>query len=168
MPHYHFLLPIVSVLSMGAAAPFEDTSLLDRQVAAYLGAGVGDSGGAHAPIDSRLKLKRCPNAAEISETNRNALQVSCRTLGWRIFVPIRLGNNRNNQVSGSSAEPLVQRNQPVTLVIRRSNFSISYGVIAQESGAMGDYIPVRSDRKAKELMARVSGAGEVEMTPEKK
>jgi flagella basal body P-ring formation protein FlgA len=165
MPHYHFLLPIVSILSMGAAAPFEDTTLLDRQVAAHLGANVGDAGGAHAAIDPRLKLKRCANAVEISETNRNALQVSCRNLGWRIFVPIRLGGNSSSQDGAGSTEPLIKRNQPVTLVIRRSNFSISYGVIAQESGAMGDYIPVRSDRKSKELMARVSGAGEVEMTP---
>ena len=165
MPHYHFLLPIVSIFSIGATAPFEDTTLLDRQVAAHLGAGVGDPGGAHAAIDPRLKLKRCDNAVDISETNRNALQVSCRNLGWRIFVPIRLGNNKNNQDNANSAEPLVKRNQPVTLIIRRSNFSISYGVVAQENGAMGDYIPVRSDRKSKELMARVSGAGEVEMTP---
>ncbi len=164
MSHYHFLLPIVSVLSMGATSPFEDTTFLDRQVASHLGAGVGDVGGAHAAIDPKLKLKRCANAVEISETNRNAVLVSCSELGWRIFVPIRLGGNGNSRGSGASAEPLVQRNQPVTLVIRRSNFSISYGVIAQQSGGMGDYIPVRSDRKSKELMARISGAGEVEMT----
>ena len=165
MPHYHFLLPVVSILSMGAGAPFEDTTLLDRQVASYLGAGVGDAGGAHAAIDPKLKLKRCGRAVEIAETNRNALQISCRDLGWRIFVPLRLGNNRSDQNSGASSEPLIQRNQPVTLVIRRSNFSISYGVIAQQSGALGEYIPVRSDRKSKELMAKVSGAGVVEMTP---
>ncbi|MGB5723140.1 MAG: flagella basal body P-ring formation protein FlgA [Parasphingorhabdus sp.] len=164
MPRYHYLLPIVSIMSVGAGAPFEDTTLLDRQVAAHLGAVVGDVGGAHAAVDPKLKLKRCPNALEISETNRNALQVSCQDLGWRIFVPIRLGANRSSQGSGGSVEPLVQRNQPVTLIVRRSNFSISYGVIAQKSGVMGDYIPVRSDRKGKELMARISGAGEVELT----
>ena len=58
----------------------------------------------------------------------------------------------------------MQRNQPVTLIVRRANFSISYSVIAQQSGGLGDYIPVRTDRKAKELFARVSGAGEVELT----
>jgi flagella basal body P-ring formation protein FlgA len=165
MSHYYFALPIVAVFCMGAASPFEDTVSLDRQVASHLGAGVGDVGGAHAAVNPKLKLKRCANPVEISETNRNALQLSCQNLGWRIFVPIRLGSNRSNQDGGGSTEPLVQRNQPVTLIIRRSNFSISYGVIAQESGAMGDYIPVRSDRKSKELMARISGAGVVEMTP---
>ncbi|WP_339827490.1 flagella basal body P-ring formation protein FlgA [uncultured Parasphingorhabdus sp.] len=164
MSHYHFVLPIVSILSMGAGSPFEDTASLDRQVASYLGANVGDVGGAHANIDSKLKLKRCAKAVEISETNRNALQVSCQDLGWRIFVPIHLGKNWGSQEDNVPDEPLVQRNQPVTLVIRRSNFSISYSVIAQQSGVMGEYIPVRSDRKAKELMARISGPGEVEMT----
>ncbi|QJB68009.1 flagella basal body P-ring formation protein FlgA [Parasphingorhabdus halotolerans] len=165
MSHYYLALPIVAVICMGAAPPFEDTASLDRQVASHLGAGVGDVGGARAAIDPKLKLKRCANPVEISETNRNALQLGCQNLGWRIFVPIRLGGNGGSQDGGSSNEPLVQRNQPVTLIIRRSNFSISYGVIAQESGAMGEYIPVRSDRKSKELMARISGPGVVEMTP---
>lgn len=163
MSQYHFVLPIVAILSMGAASAFEDTTLLDRQVASYLGANVGDAGGAHAVIDPKLKLKRCANAVELSNTNRNAVLVSCPEIGWRIFVPVRLGGHGSDQSSSVAAEPLVQRNQPVTLVIRRSNFSISYGVIAQKSGGMGDYIPVRSDRKAKELMARISGAGEVEL-----
>lgn len=164
MSHSRLTLPVIAIFSMGAAPAFEDTSFLDRQVASHLGAGVGDVGGAHAVIDPKLKLKRCANGVEISETNRNAVLLSCPDLGWRIFVPIRLGDNGRNRGRGGSTEPLVQRNQPVTLVIRRSNFSISYGVIAQKSGGMGDYIPVRSDQKAKELMARISGAGEVELT----
>lgn len=164
MNRYRFTLPILAVFMMGAAPAFEDTSLLDRQVAGHLGARIGDGGGALAPIDPKLKLKLCPGAVEISETHRNAVLVSCPEIGWRIFVPVRLGSQGSNRGGGLAEEPLVQRNQPVTLVIRRSNFSISYGVVAQESGHMGDYIPVRADRKAKELMARVSGAGEVELT----
>ncbi len=161
---YRFTLPILAIALMGAAPAFEDTSLLDRQVAGYLGAAIGDAGGPLATIDPKLKLKRCPNAVEISETHRNAVQVSCAELGWRIFVPVRSGGLGGQQSSGMAVEPVVQRNQPVTLVIRRSNFSVSYSVIAQKSGALGDYIPVRSDRKSKELIARVSGAGEVELT----
>ncbi len=164
MAHYRFSLPILPFFLMGAAPGFEDTSLLDRQVAGHLGASIGDLGGALAPIDPKLKLKRCSDALEISETNRNAVLISCPALGWRIFVPVRLGGSGGNRGGGIAQEPLVQRNQPVTLVIRRSSFSISYSVIAQQSGGLGDYIPVRTDRKAKELIARVSGAGEVELT----
>ncbi len=164
MAHYRFSLPILAFLSMGGTPGFEDTSLLDRQVAGHLGAAIGEVGGALAPIDPKLKLKRCSDALEISETQRNAILVSCPALGWRIFVPVRLGSSGSNRSSGTAQEPLVQRNQPVTLVIRRPNFSISYSVVAQQSGALGDYIPVRTDRKAKELVARVSGSGEVELT----
>lgn len=163
MPRHFIFLPIVSVLSMGATAPFEDTSVLDRQVASHLGADIGDIGGARAPIDPKLKLKRCAGGVEITETPRNAMLVSCPQLGWRIFVPIRLGGEGRNGGSGSG-EPMIQRNQPVTLIIRRSNFSVSYGVVAQKGGGLGEYIPVRANRNSKELMARISGAGEVELT----
>ena len=161
MYRYRFALSILAVGLTAATPAFEDTALLDRQVAGHLGAAIGDAGGALAPIDPKLKLKRCSKAAQISETYRNAVQVSCPELGWRIFVPVRSsGGQRGDTAEG----PLVQRNQPVTLIIRRANFSISYSVIAQQSGGLGDYIPVRTDRKAKELFARVSGAGEVELT----
>ena len=163
MRHHHISLPIVSILLMGAAAPFEDTTLLDRQVASHLGADIGDVGGALAPIDPKLKLKRCASAVDISETTKNALLLSCPQLGWRIFVPVRFGSLTSRQDGSNPAEPVIQRNQPVTLIVRRSNFSISYGVIAQKSGAVGEYIPVRANRNSKELMARISGAGEVEM-----
>lgn len=164
MPRHHIFLPLVALLSMGAAAPFEDTTLLDRQVASHLGADIGEVGGAHAPVDPKLKLKRCASAVEISETNRNAVLLSCPQLGWRIFVPVRLGGNGSGRGGNDNAEPVIQRNQPVTLVVRRSSFSISYGVIAQKSGAVGEFIPVRANRNSKEMMARVSGAGEVELT----
>lgn len=164
MPHRYLALPIVSLILMGATSSFEDTTLLDRQVASHLNAGVGEAGGALAPIDDRLKLKRCPASVQVSGTQRNAVLLSCPGWGWRIFVPVSRNGRQNNGRNDSSGAILIQRNQPVTLIVRRSNFSIRYGVIAQKSGKMGEYIPVRSDRKAKELMARVSGAGEVELT----
>ncbi|MEH6789202.1 flagella basal body P-ring formation protein FlgA [Parasphingorhabdus sp.] len=167
MAKYHFTLPLLTIVLTAATPGFEDTSLLDRQVAGHLGAAIGDVGGALAPIDPKLKLKRCAEALDISETHRNAVLISCPQIGWRIFVPVRLGGkggNAHNSGGGMAQEPLVQRNQPVTMVIRRANFSVSYSVIAQESGALGDYIPVRTDRKSKELIARVSGADEVELS----
>jgi len=163
MPHRHFALPIFSLLLMGATSSFEDTTLLDRQVASHLNAGIGEAGGALAPIDDRLKLKRCPASVELSGTKRNASLLSCPGLGWRIFVPVSRNGRQDSGRDDRAGAILIQRNQPVTLIVRRSNFSIRYGVIAQKSGRMGEYIPVRSDRKSKELMARVSGSGEVEL-----
>lgn len=162
---YHRVIAfsMLAVLSMGAASPFEDTAHLDRQVALHLSANIGDAGGARAPIDTKLRLKRCPGALGFSETNNNAVMVSCPELGWRIFVPVRRGQARASNQPDHAEEYVVLRNQPLTLVVRRPSFSISYGVIAQKNGRIGDYIPVRSSRKSKELMARVSGSGEVEL-----
>lgn len=163
MLNYRIAIPILSLLAMGATSPFEDTVGLDRQVAMHLSANVGDAGGARAPIDTKLRLKRCPSAVRFTDTNNNAVMASCPDLGWRIFVPVRRGQARSTTKVARAEEFAVLRNQPLTLVVRRPNFSISYGVVAQKNGRIGDYIPVRSSRKSKVLMARVSGSGEVEL-----
>lgn len=163
MPYVRIAVPLLSLLCMSAASSFEDTAHLDRQVGAYLNANIGEGGGARAPIDRKLKLKRCPTSVQISPTNRNSVIVSCPNSGWRIFVPLSGQSSSRNRFSSNSDEIAVQRNQPLTLVIKRPSFSISYSVVAQKNGRIGDYIPVRSSRKSKTLMARVSGNGQVEL-----
>lgn len=163
MSNIRFAIPVLSLLCMGAASPFEDTAQLDRQVSDYLNAKVGEAGGARAPIDSKLKLKRCPISVQISHTNRDSLMVSCPSSGWRIFVPLGKGSSVRSRGSLDKEEIVVRRNQPLTLVVKRPSFSISYSVIAQKNGRIGDYIPVRSSRKSKTLIARVSGNGQVEL-----
>lgn len=163
MPYYRVAIPMLSLFCIGAASTFEDTSRLDRQVAVHLNADIGGAGGARAQIDTKLRLKRCPSAVQFSDTSNNAVMVSCPDLGWRIFVPVRRRQARVPSEAARAEEFVVLRNQPLTLVVRRPSFSISYGVVAQKKGRLGDYIPVRSSRKSKMLMARVSGAGEVEL-----
>lgn len=163
MSYYRLVIPMLSVLSMGAASPFEDTAHLDRQVAGHLNADIGAAGGARAQIDAKLRLKRCPSPVRFSDTNNNAVLVSCPDLGWRIFVPLRRMQARATNQFTRAEEFVVLRNQPLTLVVKRPNFSISYRVVAQKKGRVGDFIPVRSSRKSKILMARVSGSGEVEL-----
>lgn len=163
MSYVRFAVPALSLLCMGAASSFEDTAHLDRQVGAYLNANIGDAGGARAPIDTKLRLKRCPTSVQISHTNQNSVIVSCANSGWRIFVPISGGNLGRTNFSSNKEEFVVRRNQPLTLVVKRPSFSISYSVIAQKNGRVGDFIPVRSSRKSKILMARISGNGQVEL-----
>ena len=163
MLYKRLTLPIFALLATGAASPFEDSAALDRQVATHLNANIGDAGGALAPIDTKLRLKRCPGEVQLSATNNSAVMVSCPHLGWRIFVPVRRGPTGHSSSADRPGEFVVLRNQPLTLVVRRPSFSISYGVVAQKNGRIGDYIPVRSSRESKELMARVSGSGEVEL-----
>lgn len=163
MSNIRFAIPVLSLLCMGAASPFEDTVQLDRQVGDYLNARIGEVGGARAPIDRKLKLKRCPTSVQISHTNRDSLIVSCPNSGWRIFVPLSTGSSARSRGSLGADEIVVRRNQPLMLVVKRPSFSISYSVIAQKNGRIGDYIPVRSSRKSKTLIARVSGNGQVEL-----
>lgn len=163
MSYYRVAIPLLSVLAMGAASSFEDTTHLDRQVAAHLNADIGGAGGARAAIDTKLRLKRCSSPVQFSDTNNNAVMVSCPDLGWRIYVPVRRTQARAANKVARADEYVVLRNQPLTLVVRRPSFSVSYGVIAQKNGRVGDYIPVRSSRKSKVLIARVSGSGEVEL-----
>ena len=158
------LVPMAALLTTAAVSPFEDTTKLDRKVAQYLGADIGDYGGARAPIDPKLKLGRCPSGITITDARRNAVQVSCRKLGWRIYVPLTEGGGNAGWRAGSrSGEYTVQRNQPLLLTIRRPNFVVSYSVVAQKNGYVGDFIPVRADRKSKVLMARITNSGEVEL-----
>lgn len=163
MPYHRLAIPMLSVLTLAATSPFEDTARLDQQVATHLNAAIGEAGGARAPIDAKLKLKRCPVALQLSRTNQSAVLVSCAALGWRIFVPIQGGQLQRSDRVRRTDEYIVFRNQPLTLVVKRPSFSISYAVVAQKNGRIGDYIPVRASRKSKELMARVSGSGAVEL-----
>ncbi|MEP3227106.1 MAG: flagella basal body P-ring formation protein FlgA [Parasphingorhabdus sp.] len=163
MAHYRFIVPILSVFAIGAVPTFEDTAQLDRQVARHLNATIGSAGGARAEIDRKLRLKRCPSPVQLSDTNNNAVLVSCADKGWRIFVPIRSRSLPATNVVSRNDDFIIRRNQPLTLVVRRANFSISYGVVAQKNGRIGDFIPVRASRKSKVLMAKVSGSGEVEL-----
>lgn len=163
MSYIHFAVPALSLIIMGATSSFEDTVHLDRQVGAYLNANIGDSGGARAPIDKKLKLKRCSAPVQITHTNRNSVLVSCPKSGWRIFVPLSGGASSRKSYSSNSDEYVVRRNQPLMLVVKRPHFSISYSVVAQKNGRVGDYIPVRSGRKSKVLIARVSENGQVEL-----
>lgn len=163
MSYVRFAVPVLSLLSMGAASSFEDTAHLDRQVGAYLNANIGEAGGARTPIDRKLKLKRCPTSVQMSHTNRNSVVVSCPSSGWRIFVPLSVSLSSGNRFSSNKEELVVRRNQPLLLVVKRPSFSISYSVVAQKNGRIGDYIPVRSGRKSKTLIARVSGNGQVEL-----
>lgn len=164
MPHLRIAILAMSLLCLAAASPFEDTGILDQQVAGHLNANIGDIGGARALIDRRLKLKRCPGSPELSDTNKGAVMISCRDLGWRIYVPVRREASQSKNFMTSADTYVVQRNEPVTLVVRRANFSIRYDVVAQQNGRLGEFIPVRATRKSKEVMARVSGSGEVELT----
>lgn len=145
-----------------AAQPqrFEDLNGLEALVVARLGAPVGQPGGPAAPIDRRLRLAACPNTPAIDAPAMGAVAVRCDAVGWRIRVPLTAGG-RTVAATAQSREMLVRKGDPVQLVAGNASFSVSTMAIAEEDGARGDMIRVRTERKAEPMVARVMENGMV-------
>ncbi len=153
---------------------FENLDRLDSIVAMTVGATIGQPGGATAPVDRRLRLAACPEMPDVSGPAFGAAIVQCKSLGWRIRVPLRAGAEQNvanaaaiarTATYGRAAAPvrskelLIKRGDPVQLVAGGASFTVSRQVIADEDGAVGDMIRVRSDAKADPVLAQVMENG---------
>jgi flagella basal body P-ring formation protein FlgA len=141
-------------------ASFENINTLEARLVAALGADIGTPGGPVAPIDRRLKLARCPAPATIDPPALGAIAIRCEAIGWRIRVPLDRAATAAAPMT-AKAQPLVRKGDPVELFVETASFSVSTGVIAQEDGAMGDRIRVRSDPKAPVMIAEVVDGGRV-------
>ena len=144
-----------------AAGPFADPAAIDRAVADFAGAPVGETGGAQAPVDRRLRLADCaqPLALAWHTPARNNVVVRCPgPSGWRLFVPI------DGRAAGPAAAPAVERGDPVTITVSGSGYSVSQPGEALESGGAGAWIKVRGPfARAQPLRARVVRPGLVEL-----
>lgn len=163
------LAPLALVSSAGAQAQaIQDLNEIDVLVAATMGAGIGEPGGARAPVDRRLKLKACPVALEVTGPDLGAAAVRCPTLGWRIRVPLDLAAEREQAVAarpGQGRAPAgqgveaVKRGEPILLTVDRPMFSLSRVMIADKDGRVGEVIPVRDDPKGKPIFVRIVEPG---------
>jgi flagella basal body P-ring formation protein FlgA len=169
-------------LALGLAAPLlassasvqaqaqaiQDLSEIDVLVAATMGAGIGEPGGARAPVDRRLKLKACPVALEVTGPDLGAAAVRCPALGWRIRVPLDLAAEREQAVAarpgqgrtaaGQGVEG-IKRGEPILLTVDRPMFSLSRVMIADKDGRVGEVIPVRDDPRGKPIFVRIVEPG---------
>lgn len=147
------------------ASDFQDLDALDVAVAASMGAEIGQPGGARAPVDRRLKLRACPELPTVSGPVLGAAVVRCQSIGWSIRVPLMLEASAQRTSSAASADrearDAVTRGQAVRLTVEGKGYSLSRTMIADRSGRIGDMISVRADRRAKPILARVTGVGEV-------
>jgi flagella basal body P-ring formation protein FlgA len=135
-----------------------DPAAIDRAVIAFTGAGVGQPGGPRMATDPRLQLAACAAPLTVNWHNpaRLAVQVACPgPTPWRIFVAIAGAN------AGQAAPtpPVVKRGDALTIVVRGRGFSVQQPGEAMESGAVGDWIMVRTSRKAEALRARIERPG---------
>ncbi|MDY0242690.1 MAG: flagella basal body P-ring formation protein FlgA [Rhodospirillaceae bacterium] len=169
------LLAAVQALPAGAApvasARFENLDRIDSLVAMTVGAGIGQTGGAVAPVDRRLRLQACPQLPEVTGPVFGAAMVQCKALGWRIRVPLRLETSaaatpglaaRARYDRPAAAAPktiLIRKGDPVQLVAGGASFTVSRMMVADEDGAVGDMIRVREDRKSAPVLAQVTENG---------
>jgi flagella basal body P-ring formation protein FlgA len=137
-----------------------DPAAIDDAVAAFTGAATGTPGGARSPADPRLRLAACaaPLAVAWHGTARRAVSVECPAPeSWRIFVAIDAGGSETP--AGRPAPPAIERGDALTIMVRGRGFSVQQAGEAMESGAVGEWIFVRTARKAEPLRARIERPG---------
>ncbi len=162
------LLVLLLIAPLPALAQgFENLEMLDNRVAAALGANIGEPGGATTAIDRRLRLQACPQPVEIGEPIAGAVAVRCVPLGWRIRVSI-VSSGESRQVASAAAParqeraaPVIRRGDQVELVAIAAGFTVSTLATADQDGAPGDRIRVRTERRTAPVIGQVLSDGRV-------
>lgn len=156
------------ILTLLAAASFQNVVSLDRAVAAFTGHAVGEDGGARAPVDPRLRLASCPTVALAWRTPaQDAVVVSCTGPDWRIFVPVRgvapvtaapTSASAQPRVA-AKAEPVIRRGDPVLIEAGQDGFSITREGVAQADAAPGARVAVRVEGATAPVQAVAVASG---------
>jgi flagella basal body P-ring formation protein FlgA len=140
--------------SGGTAGARTDPAAIDAAVEAFTGARTGEIGGAIAPADSRLRLAACPAPLEADwhGAGQSTVRVQCPGPGgWRVFVALRMAGS--SSLRGSSAAdrnaPLVERGDPVTVMVRGRGFTVQQAGEAIEPGREGEWIGIRLAGRAR-------------------
>jgi len=136
-----------------------DPAEIDQAVAAFTGAGIGQPGGPRMATDRRLRLAACaaPLAVGWHGTARSAVRVECPgPHSWRIFVAVA---GAAGSAAAKPAAEVVKRGDALTIMVRGRGFSVQQTGEAMAGGAVGDWIMVRTARKAEPLHARIERPG---------
>ncbi|MEE4288752.1 MAG: flagella basal body P-ring formation protein FlgA [Erythrobacter sp.] len=155
--------------SAASAQGFLDPAEIDRAVSRHTNAAIGAEGGALAPADARLRLAACavPLATSWHGTGGQAVRVECPATregsqGWHIFVatrPHRLAEAPQGPRSRTARAPAIKRGDPVTVIVRGRGFSVQQAGEAMENGEVGDWIGIRTTRRAEPVRARIERPG---------
>jgi flagella basal body P-ring formation protein FlgA len=134
-------LPLLglAIATPALAGTFQDTAGLDRAVVAFTGHALGETGGARASVDTRLKLAPCPTVSLSWRTEaHDAVVISCLGPEWRVFVPV-VGRIEVATPAAAAAPKLaaapavIKRGDPVMIEAGQDGFSIT-----REGVAIGD------------------------------
>lgn len=146
-----------------AASPM-DLSIIDRAVADFTGAGIGQPGGAKLPVDRRLRLSNCQSPLDLQWFGRDqrSVQIACPSAGWRIYVAVDGGPGRSAAAAQDFGPTLVRRGENVSILVRGSGFTLTRQGAALEDGAQGEWIKVRAaGERTETLRAMVLRPGQV-------
>lgn len=163
MPTIFRRLPLLAAACWAAPAAaqgFQDLDVIENRVIAALGAGIGEPGGPARPVDRRLKLAACPENIAVEAPALGAVTVRCESLGWRIRIPLARAAAAQTAAQ-ERAEPIVRRGDQVEVVAASASFTVSTSGIAEQDGAPGDRIRVRTDRRATPLVGEVAPDGRI-------
>ncbi|MBV7258903.1 flagella basal body P-ring formation protein FlgA [Erythrobacter sp. WH158] len=135
---------------------FTNPAEIDRAVSTFTGAEIGEIGGARSPADRRLRLTQCsaPLFANWHGRGQNTVKVACPDQdGWQVFIATR------SQPAAAAKTRIVKRGDPMTVLVRGRGFTVQQTGEAMESGAVGEWIGVRTARKAAPVQARIERPG---------
>lgn len=127
----------------GVAQTAVDPAALDREVAAFTGAGIGQPGGAVLPVDRRLRLRPCASPLAIAwrPPARTTVVVACPDPGgWRLFVPVVAAPQ---PAPAAELPPAVARGEAVTVAVTGTGFSVTRPGIALEAAPIGGWVRVK-------------------------
>lgn len=141
-------------------AAFQDTSGLDRAVAAFTGRAIGEEGGARTAVDARLRLASCPTVALSWRSEaHDAVVVTCAGPDWRLFVPVRRAVPVASVPAAAvptvvaKAAPVIRRGDPVLIEAGSGGFQITREGIAQGDAAPGARVAVKVDGTVQPVQA---------------
>ncbi|HEX8366477.1 MAG TPA: flagella basal body P-ring formation protein FlgA [Allosphingosinicella sp.] len=172
----HLLILAAPLAAAFAASPataqsFQSIDALEEQVTASLGVPIGQPGGPARPIDRRLKLTACPAPVIVEPIALGAVTVRCQQIGWRLRVPVVQGGETAgarpaapaSMMRAARAEPIIRRGDPVALVVVSGSFTVSRQAVAEQDGAPGDRIRVRTEPRKPPIIGQVMPDGRVAM-----
>jgi flagella basal body P-ring formation protein FlgA len=153
----------LAILAAASAAGYDDLDAIDREVAGFTGAQIGQNGGAATPVDRRLRLKPCASPLSLSWRTQmhESVVVQCGDAGsWRLFVPVKQGG----QALGGA--PAINRGDAISIAVSGEGFTVAQPGEAMESGAVGSWIrvrPVTAKTGAEPMRAQVLRPGLVSL-----
>lgn len=157
-----FLALALAIAAPTAAQDFQSTRTLDTIVAQFTGQPIGETGGARAPVDPRLKLAACTAPQlEWRSAGKDAVVIRCMAPAWRIFVPVNAvpppkpaaAPVATQSAAAAKPVPVIRRGDPITVEAGAPGFSITRDGIAMSDAAPGARLTVKIDERKPPIQA---------------